>query len=134
MKIYYSGDLIPKRGSDEAAGWDVIANEDVRLPTMVPTPVSTGLFVEIPKGYYLAVVPRSGLSLKGVTVYNAPGTVDCDFRGEIKIILLSLGQYEVKKGDKIAQLILSKYYIQEYAKKRLSKTKRGTNGFGSTGV
>jgi dUTP pyrophosphatase len=100
--------------------------------------VPTGLFFEIPEGYEVQVRPRSGLAAKnGVTVLNTPGTIDSDYRGEIKVILINLGDadFTINSGDRIAQMIIApvtqaKFTITE----SLSETERGTGGFGSTGV
>jgi len=100
--------------------------------------IPTGLFIEVPSGYKANVLPRSGLALKaGITVANSPGTIDEDYRGEIGVILInhSDSNYVVKNGDRIAQLVLTKYEKIEFNEsKELSNTDRGEGGFGSTGV
>ena len=100
--------------------------------------VPTGIYPEIPSGYEIQVRPRSGLAMKhGVTVLNSPGTIDSDYRGEIRVLLINHGKapFAVNGGDRIAQLVLSKVEIASFAvSDTLSSTERGTGGFGSTGV
>lgn len=100
--------------------------------------IPTGLHMSIPSGYYLAIVPRSGLALKqNVSITNSPGTIDANYRGDIGIIIQNLGEedIEIYQGDKIAQAILQKYSEIEFEEvESLDETTRGTNGFGSTGV
>jgi len=118
-----------------SAGADVFSAEDKRLGANENTPVRTGVKVKVPDGWELQVRSRSGLALKGVTVANAPGTIDSDYRGEIIVILHSLVPYEVKTGDRIAQLVLKKahgFVIKEGLVPL--DTDRGEGGFGSTGV
>lgn len=105
---------------------------------MERTLIPTGLFVELPEGYELQVRPRSGLALKyGVTVLNTPGTVDSDYRGELCVLLVNLGSepFTVQNGDRIAQAVVAQTvqvrFVQTDA---LSKTGRGSNGYGSTGI
>jgi dUTP pyrophosphatase len=133
---------IPKyaHGYLEDAGMDLVSIEDVSLQPGIPVAVRTGLSIEIPDGYEGQVRPRSGLSLnKAITVANAPGTIDPGYRGEIKVILLNLsagGRQEIKKGDRIAQLVIAKYEAiewQEAGDDSLSDSSRGASGFGSTG-
>jgi len=122
-----------------AAGMDVKANLDAPLVlrplqrAMVPT----GLFVEIPEGYEIQVRPRSGLAAKhGISVLNTPGTIDADYRGEIKVILVNLSDsdFEVVPGERVAQIILAHHERTEWIEtEELSTTDRGTGGFGSTG-
>ena len=100
--------------------------------------VPTGLFFEIPNGYEIQIRPRSGLAAKnGVTVLNTPGTIDSDYRGEIKIILINLGDedFVINSGDRIAQMIVAPVTQADFSiVENLSETERGTGGFGSTGV
>ena len=147
---------LPCYAHEGDAGMDVFALEDSYLDYGTPRIVRTGLAAEIPDGYELQVRPRSGLALKGVTVWNSPGTIDSKYRGEIGIILVFVmhashdimnrdGQvyatgrtpvdgYEIKKGDKIAQLVLAPVtFADPYEVQELSETDRGTGGFGSTG-
>lgn len=121
-----------------SAGMDIHADEDVTLYSFETRPVKTGLAFEIPLGYELQVRPRSGLALKHeITVLNSPGTVDSDYRGEIKVLLANHGvkKFVIQRGDRIAQLVLAPVLqasIEEVSE--LSDTVRGTGGFGSTGV
>lgn len=130
---------LPQYESALAAGMDVKANitEPVVLKPLARAMVPTGLFVEIPAGYEIQVRPRSGLAAKfGVTVLNAPGTVDADYRGEIKVILVNLSEAEftVQPGERIAQLVLARHERADWQSVEvLSDTDRGTGGFGSTG-
>ena len=107
------------------------------LKPLERTLIKTGLFVELPNGYEAQVRPRSGLSLKkGITILNSPGTIDADYRGEIGIILinLSINNFEINDGDRIAQLVISKYERISWVEvDSLSETSRGCDGFGSTG-
>ena len=100
--------------------------------------IGTGLFFEIPEGYEVQIRPRSGLAAKnGVTVLNTPGTIDSDYRGEIKVILINLGEkdFVINSGDRIAQMVIAKYERVEWTlSEELSETDRGAGGFGSTGV
>lgn len=122
-----------------AAGMDVRAalSESITLKPLERTLVPTGLFVELPAGFEMQVRPRSGLAAKhGITVLNAPGTIDADYRGEIKIILvnLSAAEFEIKPGERIAQLVVARHERVEWsAADSLSGTSRGEGGFGSTG-
>lgn len=123
-------------GSGEDAGLDLLAVEDVRLAPGVPQAVPTGLAVEIPAGFEGQVRPRSGLALKhAITVPNAPGTIDPGYRGEIKVILLNAGTepYQVRAGDRIAQLIVARYEAVEWEEADLRDSQRGEGGFGSSG-
>jgi dUTP pyrophosphatase len=99
--------------------------------------VPTGLFVAIPKGYEIQVRPRSGLALKhGITVLNSPGTIDADYRGELRTILVNLSEepFEIVPGERIAQMVLAKHEVIEWEEvSELDDTERGVGGFGSTG-
>lgn len=124
-------------GPHEDAGMDLCAAEDVVLEPGVPVAVPTGLAIELPPGYEAQIRPRSGLALKyAITVPNAPGTIDPGYRGEIKVILLNLGKepFTVHKGDRIAQMIVSRYEQIEWEEVGLQASSRGTGGFGSTGL
>jgi dUTP pyrophosphatase len=120
-----------------AAGLDVVAAEDLTLMPGQRHAVATGFAIAIPHGYEVQVRPRSGLALKhGVTCLKTPGTIDEDYRGEVKVILANLGSesFEVRRGERIAQLIpapVQKASFREVAE--LSETSRGAGGFGSTG-
>ena len=136
------------------AGMDVYAVEDTILNLGIPKVVKVGLVADIPDGYELQVRPRSGLSVKGVTVWNAPGTIDSNYRGEIGVILMYLNnevgsvynmdgtcsytpktKFNISKGDRIAQLVLAPVTKAEiYEVREVSQTDRGEGGFGSTGV
>lgn len=137
--IKISSDVVlPTRGSAEAAGYDVRSNEDIILFPKCFSAISTGLKVaDIPTGYVLSVRPRSGLAAKnGVTVLNTPGTIDSDYRGEIKVILINHGteSFKIAKGDRIAQLILEKLETYEFVETtEFVDTERSEGGFGSTG-
>jgi dUTP pyrophosphatase len=131
---------LPDYQSDGAAGLDLLAAIDAGAPmTIFPGArdlVPTGLALELPSGCEAQVRPRSGLALKhGVTVLNSPGTIDCDYRGEIKVLLINLGEeaFEVRRGDRIAQLVVTPVLRAELdSSDRLSRTARDTGGFGST--
>lgn len=130
---------VPNYKTADAAGIDLPAAIDEPL-TLNPGDIKLvpqGFAVEIPKGYEGQVRPRSGLALKGISIVNAPGTVDADFRGELKTILINLGRQPVTfyRGDRIAQMVIApvaQASIGEAAK--LSETERGTGGHGSTGL
>ena len=134
--INKSENKLPAYQTLGSAGMDVFSNEDYVLKPERRTIISTGLFVEIPQGYEIQVRPRSGMAAKyGVTVLNAPGTIDSDYRGEIGVILYNSGQsnFEINKGDRIAQLILAPVVQLEWEEvKEISDTDRGEGGFGST--
>ena len=123
-------------GPGEDAGMDLCAVEDAVLDPGVPRLVATGLTVEIPPGYEAQVRPRSGLALRhAITMPNAPGTIDPGYRGEIRVILLNLGRepYSIQSGDRIAQMIVSKYEAVEWVEMALAESVRGAGGFGSSG-
>jgi len=134
------GAVVPEYKTAGAAGADVCALVDA--PVVIECGkraiVPTGLFFEIPEGYEIQVRPRSGLAAKsGVTVLNTPGTIDSDYRGELKIILINLGEeaFTINSGDRIAQIIVSPVTQGRFVSaETLSSTERGTGGFGSTGV
>jgi dUTP pyrophosphatase len=123
-------------GPNEDAGMDLCAVEDIVLEPGVPNLVATGLTLEIPPGYEVQVRPRSGLALRhAITMPNAPGTIDPGYRGEIRVILLNLGQepYAIHAGDRIAQMIVARYEAAEWAEETLAESARGEGGFGSSG-
>jgi len=134
-----SGNQIPEYATLGSSGLDLRANlpQPVVLKPMERKMIPTGLFLEIPEGYEVQVRPRSGLALKhGLTCLNSPGTVDSDYRGEIKIILINLSQedHTINSGDRIAQMVLCKVekaFLQPVIK--LEPTLRGEGGFGHTG-
>src|SRR5688572_22904094 len=135
---HFDGLTLPAYATDGAAGMDVLAAEDVTLGPGERWPVATGLSVAIPPGYEIQVRPRSGLALKhGISVANTPGTIDSDYRGEVKVILINHGQapFEVRRGDRIAQLVFSPVIRASWLKvDELDETARGEGGFGSTGT
>ncbi len=130
---------LPAYATRGSSGMDVraVVREPVTLAPGARAAIPTGLAVELPEGYELQVRPRSGLALKhGVTCLNSPGTVDCDYRGEIRVILANLGNepFRVCRGDRIAQLVLATVARAEIVTSdTLSETDRGAGGFGSTG-
>jgi dUTP pyrophosphatase len=121
-----------------SAGCDVCASEDVLIYPLETVLVGTGLFLEVPEGYECQIRTRSGLALKGITVLNSPGTLDSDYRGELKVILHNSKDdfpFRVMRGDRIAQLVFAPVYQATFEEvEELSKTERGEGGFGSTGV
>ena len=134
------GAVIPEYKTVGAAGADLYALVDSPI-TLAPgktAMVPTGLFFEIPEGYEIQVRPRSGLAAKnGVTVLNTPGTIDSDYRGEIKIILINLGDkdFAINSGDRVAQMVIAPLIQASFSiVDELSDTTRGSGGFGSTGV
>ena len=130
---------LPRYETPLSAGMDVRANldEPVVLKPLARALSPTGLFVELPAGYEMQVRPRSGLAAKyGLTVLNAPGTIDADYRGEVKVILANLSDQEftVQDGERIAQLVVAQHSQVEWEPTtELSDTSRGAGGFGSTG-
>jgi dUTP pyrophosphatase len=130
---------LPKYETPLSAGMDVRANltESVVLKPLERAMVPTGLFVELPAGFEMQVRPRSGLAAKhGLTVLNSPGTIDADYRGEIRVILVNLSPepFEVRPGERIAQLVVARHERAEWeVAEELSETERGAGGFGSTG-
>ncbi len=133
-------EFVPVYATELAAGADVKAciDADLIIPSGSSMPVPTGVRVEIPKGYEIQVRPRSGLAAKDqVTVLNTPGTIDADYRGEIKVILINHGKkdFVVKRGMRIAQLVLAPVCRALFVSvTELGNTARGENGFGHTGV
>lgn len=134
---HFEGLELPAYATQGAAGMDVLAAEDVVLPPGGRHAVATGLAVAVPDGFELQVRPRSGLALKhGISLPNTPGTIDSDYRGELKVILINLGDrvFEVRRGDRIAQLVLAPVVRATWLKvDELDETMRGEGGFGSTG-
>ena len=130
---------LPSYATSASAGMDLRANleEPIVLKSLERTLVATGLFIELPIGYEAQIRPRSGLAFKnGLTVLNSPGTIDADYRGEIKVILvnLSLQDFTINDGERIAQMIIAKHEQAEWIKaEQLEETERGEGGFGSTG-
>lgn len=138
--VLKEGAFLPEYKTSGAAGADLRAfiNEPVILKPMERKLIPTGISVELPKGFELQVRPRSGLALKhGITVLNAPGTVDSDYRGELCVLLINLGaeDFKIEKGDRIAQAVVAPFTPAEFiAVDTLSKTERGKGGYGSTGI
>jgi dUTP pyrophosphatase len=128
----------PKYQTEGAAGIDLASNEDVVIKSGTYVIVGTGLSIALPMGLEAQIRPRSGLAAKhGVTVLNSPGTIDCDYRGEIKVMLINHGadDFIIKKGDRIAQMVIAKYEQVEFIiVEELDETNRGTGGLGSTGI
>lgn len=132
-----AGLALPAYATPGAAGMDVLAAEDVTLDPGARHAVATGLAVAIPAGYEIQVRPRSGLALKhGISVPNTPGTIDSDYRGELKVILINHGAepFPIHRGDRIAQLVLAPVIQAAWEEvAELDDTARGSGGFGSTG-
>ncbi len=128
---------LPAYATAGAAGMDVVSAEDVVLAPGARHPVATGLSLAIPDGFEIQVRPRSGLALKhGITVPNTPGTIDCDYRGELKVLLINHGAepFVIARGDRIAQLVLAPVVQAAWDEvDELDATARGAGGFGSTG-
>lgn len=128
---------LPQYVTDGAAGMDVCAIEMARINAGATRLMSTGLAFEVPKGFELQVRPRSGLAAKfGLTVLNSPGTIDSDYRGELKVLLINFGDSDmiITAGDRIAQLVLAPVVTAKLVEvNELSETARGAGGFGSTG-
>ena len=130
---------LPQYETNASAGMDLRANisESITLEPLERTIVKTGLFIELPIGFEAQVRPRSGLAAKkGITVLNAPGTVDADYRGEIGVILVNLSneEFTIENGERVAQLVIAKHERADWSQvEELSKTSRGEGGFGSTG-
>lgn len=135
-----SGGQIPKYKTDGSAGADLHAciADTLWLKPMERQAIPTGLRIELPTGYEAQVRPRSGLALeKGITCLNSPGTIDSDYRGEIKVILINLGNSpaRIDPGDRIAQLVIARYTVVSFAPHlNIGDTDRGSGGFGSTGT
>ena len=137
--VNHSRFALPEYQTPLSAGLDIRANidESVTLRPLERAMIPTGLFVELPEGCEMQIRPRSGLAAKhGVTVLNSPGTIDADYRGEIKVILVNLSNepFTIEAGERIAQMIVARYeQIEWQAVEELSSTERGAGGFGSTG-
>ena len=131
----------PEYGSLQASGLDLKAGieKNINIKSKDFTIIPTGIIIEIPQGFEAQVRPRSGLAAKnGLTVLNSPGTIDSDYRGEIKVVLINLGEVDflITPGMRVAQLVISPTYKANisFVKNILSNTKRGKEGFGSTGL
>ena len=131
---------LPEYATEQSAGMDLRANIDapVKLEPLQRALIPTGLFMALPKGYEAQVRPRSGLAIKhGIGVLNAPGTIDADYRGEIKVILVNLSAepFTINDGDRIAQMVIARHEtIAWQPAMELSETERGAGGFGHSGV
>lgn len=131
---------LPAYETSASAGMDLRANisEPIVLKPMERKLIPTGLYIELPLGYEAQIRPRSGLALKhGITVLNSPGTIDADYRGEIKILLINLSDsdFDINDGDRIAQMIVSKHENVLWVQvETLSETIRGAGGYGHTGL
>ena len=129
---------LPKYQTELSAGMDLYANidEEISLASLERKLIPTGLFLELPAGFEAQVRPRSGLAIKnGITVLNAPGTVDADYRGEVGVILINLSKdtFTVKDGDRIAQMVIARHETAAWEETvELQETQRGAGGFGST--
>ena len=137
-RLPHGGGLpLPAYATSGAAGMDVVSAESVTIAPGARHAVATGLALAIPAGYEIQVRPRSGLALKhGVTVPNTPGTIDSDYRGEMKVILINLGTepFVIARGDRVAQLVLAPVVQAAWSEvAELDATERGEGGFGSTG-
>lgn len=138
--INKSNHTLPHYETIASVGMDLRANitESITLKPLERAIIKTGLFIELPIGFEAQVRPRSGLAAKkGITVLNAPGTIDADYRGEIGVILVNLSNEEVtiENGDRVAQLVIAKHERTEWIEvEELSQTSRGEGGFGSTGT
>jgi dUTP pyrophosphatase len=137
--INKSSHALPSYETIASAGMDLRASIEnaVELLPMQRALIGTGLFLELPVGYEAQIRPRSGLAAKfGITVLNSPGTIDADYRGEIKVILINLGTetFVINSGERIAQMIIAKHERAVWSEvKELEQTQRGAGGFGSTG-
>lgn len=138
--INKSGHALPSYETTASAGMDLRAHIDapIVLQPLERIIVKTGLFIELPVGYEAQVRPRSGLAAKkGITVANAPGTIDADYRGEIGVILINLSKeaYTIENGERVAQMVIAKHERALWEEvSELSQTSRGAGGFGSTGI
>ncbi|PCE66387.1 dUTP diphosphatase [Sediminicola luteus] len=138
--INRSEHALPHYETEASAGMDLRAQlgEPITLAPLERAVIKTGLFIELPIGYEAQVRPRSGLAAKkGISVLNAPGTIDADYRGEIGVILVNLSNepFTVENGERIAQMVIAKHERAEWIEvETLSETERGAGGFGSTGT
>lgn len=131
---------LPQYATGLSAGMDLKANIEtpIEIDSLERVMIPTGLFIELPDGYEAQIRPRSGLAARhGVTVCNSPGTIDADYRGEIKIILVNLSKdkFVINPGERIAQMVIARYEKIEWTEaEELGETGRGSGGFGSTGI
>lgn len=137
IKKLHPDAIIPTRGSEFAVGYDLYSCETVIIQPNEVTSIPTGISVEIPENYEFQVRSRSGLGSKGLIITNSPGTIDPDYRGEIKVMMTSVTEksYTLEKGTRVAQLVLAPRFSIDFQEvEELNTTKRGDGGFGSTGV
>jgi len=138
--INHSNHSLPAYQTEHAAGMDLHASlsDNVTLQPLERALIPTGLFIELPVGYEAQVRPRSGMAYKhGITVLNSPGTIDADYRGEVKVLLVNLSNqpFTIQHGDRVAQLVVAPHVqVQWELVDQLGETKRGAGGYGSTGV
>ncbi len=134
-----SNNPLPSYSTELSAGVDLRAflETPMTLKPLERALIPTGLYIELPQGYEAQVRPRSGLAIKhGITVLNSPGTIDADYRGEIKVILINLSNepFTINNGDRIAQMVIAKHETAQWIEvEQLTETQRGEGGFGSTG-
>lgn len=138
--INKSNNPLPSYQTKQAAGVDLCAfvEQDVELKPMERKLIGTGLYMALPEGFEAMIRPRSGMAFKhGITVINSPGTIDADYRGEIKIALINLSteKFTIKNGDRVAQMVINKYEQVDFEMTdSLDETERGSGGYGHTGV
>ena len=138
--VNHSKHPLPEYVTEHSAGMDLRANltEEILLKPLERALIPTGFFIELPAGYEAQIRPRSGLAIKnGISVLNTPGTIDADYRGEIKVILVNLSNenWVVRDGERIAQMIISSHEKAEWELVcELAETRRGAGGFGHTGL
>lgn len=138
--INQSRHALPSYQTDSSAGMDLRANLDksIVLNPLQRALVPTGLYLELPVGYEAQIRPRSGLAYKhGISIVNSPGTIDADYRGELKVLLVNLSDvsFTVEDGERIAQMVIARHETVEWQEtNQLSETERGAGGYGSTGV
>lgn len=131
---------LPAYATEQSAGMDLRANidESITLKPMERALVPTGLYIALPAGFEAQIRPRSGLALKhGITVLNTPGTVDADYRGEVKVLLVNFSSetFMINDGERIAQMVIARHETAEFVQvEELDETERGTGGYGHTGV
>ena len=131
---------LPAYATSQSAGMDLRANidESITLQPLERQLISTGLYIALPEGYEAQVRPRSGLALKhGITVLNSPGTIDADYRGEIKVLLVNLSQenFVINDGERIAQMVIARHETAVFNEvTELDETERGAGGYGHTGI
>lgn len=138
IKLISPNAKLPVRSTEESAGFDLFSTEKVILKSREFKAISTGIILEMPINMEAQVRPRSGLAFRhGVTVLNSPGTIDSDYRGEVKVILINHSDrdFEINIGDRVAQMVFSKVIKVDFVETtELSESQRGEGGFGSTGI